>query len=146
MGHVDNFIHLFAPLTANCRDFQARWDQALPLGGDGISGCWAGEWISTATGHRGGLRCVINPVAPALWQVHFRGEYSRIFRACYATQFTVVQEPGRWTFSGGSDLGLLAGGAYTYSGHATLTELTCSYKSARDHGEFRLSRYSGSRL
>ena len=140
MGAVDNFVHLFAPLTANCRDFGERWEQSRTLGSDGISGCWDGEWISAATGHRGRLRCVINPIAPALWRMYFRAEYSKIFRACYSTDVSVRRDGARWTFSGGSDLGVLAGGAYTYSGHATLDELVCSYESSRDHGEFRLRR------
>ena len=140
---VDNIVHLFAPLTANCRDFRSRWDGSLPLDPEGVSGCWEGEWVSAATGHRGRLRCVVSPVAPALWTMYFRGEYAGGLRACYSTDFTVVQAPGRWTFSGGSDLGLLAGGAYTYNGYATLSELVCSYRSARDHGEFRLRRYGG---
>lgn len=143
MGFVDNVVHLMAPLTANCRGFQQRWDAATALGPDGISGGWTGEWISAVSGHRGGLRCVIDPVAPALWRMHFKGEYSRVFRACYSTDFTVVQEAGRWTFSGSTDLGALAGGKYTYDGHATLKELICSYRSARDRGEFRMKRYSG---
>jgi hypothetical protein len=140
MGLLDNAVHMLAPLAANCRDFQDRWNAAAGLGPEGISGRWEGEWISAVTGHRGRLRCVINPVAPALWRMHFRGEYSGFFRACYSTDFTVVAGPDRWTFSGESDLGVLAGGAYTYQGHATLDALLCSYRSARDHGEFRLSR------
>ncbi|MBA2306454.1 MAG: hypothetical protein H0W08_28020 [Acidobacteria bacterium] len=141
MGFIDNVIHLFAPIAANCRDFQNRWDTAMPLGREGISGCWDGEWISAASGHRGRLRCVVNPVAPTLWKMHFRGDYAKVFRACYSTDFTVVQEPGRWTFSGGSELGALAGGRYTYTGHATLDQLVCEYRSARDHGELRLARF-----
>ena len=131
---------MFAPLAANCRDFQHRWDQATALDREGISGCWEGEWVSAASGHRGRLRCVINPVAPALWKMHFRAEYAKVFRACYCTDFNVVQGEGRWTFTGSSDLGALAGGQYTYNGHATIEQLVCAYKSARDHGEFRLSR------
>jgi len=143
MGLADTFVHLFAPLAANCGDFQDRWNQALSLDLEGISGCWEGEWISAATGHRGRLRCVVNPVAPALWRMSFRAEYSKVFRACYSTDFTVVQETGRWTFSGGADLGRLAGGCYTYAGHASLGELICRYESTRDRGEFRLKRYTG---
>jgi hypothetical protein len=142
MAGIDNLIHMLAPLTANCRDFKERWAQALPLDASGISGCWDGEWISEASGHRGRLRCVIDPVAPALWRMHFRAEYSKLFRACYSTDFSVVQGPGRWTFSGGMNLGALAGGTYEYTGSATLEALTCSYRSARDHGEFRLKRAS----
>lgn len=140
MGAIDNFIHLFAPLTANCRDFDAQWGAAAGKGPDGISGRWEGEWVSAATGHRGRLRCVVSPVAPALWRMYFRGEYAAVFRACYSTDFNVVQDAGRWTFSGSSNLGTLAGGAYAYAGQATLDEMVCSYRSARDHGEFRLKR------
>jgi hypothetical protein len=140
MSVFDNLIHLFAPLTANCRDFQVLWDQSVPLGAAGIGGCWEGEWISAANGHRGRLRCVLQPIEPAVWRMFFRGEYSKVFRACYSTEFHVVPAAGSWTFSGGSDLGALAGGAYRYEGSATLEALTCHYRSARDHGEFRLRR------
>ena len=140
MGAIDNLVHLFAPLTANCRDFEARWRAALEHGSDGVSGCWEGEWTSSLTGHRGRLRGVIDPLASGLWRVYFRGEYSKVFRACYSTDFTVANDSGRWTFNGSSNLGVLAGGAYAYSGYATLDELVCSYKSARDQGEFRLGR------
>ena len=143
MGALDNFIHLFAPLMANCRDFDNRWTDARGHGADGISGRWEGEWISAETGHRGRLRCVVSPIAPALWRMYFRGEYSKVFRACYSTDFNVVQGSGGWTFSGSSDLGSLAGGAYAYAGRATPDEMSCSYKSARDHGEFRLRRFAG---
>ena len=78
--------------------------------------------------------------SPALWHVRFRAEYARVFRACYATDFTVALQDGRWTFTGGSNLGALAGGPYDYSGSATLTELICTYKSSADHGEFRLRK------
>ena len=68
-----------------------------------------------------------------------------MFRACYSTEFNVTEEDGRWTFSGASNLGALAGGAYEYRGWATLDSLSCSYKSARDHGEFRLRKLAPDR-
>jgi hypothetical protein len=140
MGILDNAVHLLAPLAANCREFHSRWEAARSLGPEGISGCWEGEWVSAASGHRGRLRCVIDPVAPALWRMYFRGDYAGFFRACYATDFTVAREGKRWTFHGESDLGILAGGAYRYDGQATLEALVCNYRSSRDHGEFRLAR------
>ena len=142
MSVVDNFIHLFAPLAANCRDFSRLWERAPAQASEGAGGRWEGEWISAASGHRGRLRCVVQPSGPATWTMWFRGEYAGVFRACYSTDFTVVQAGDRWTFSGGANLGVLAGGAYTYSGSATSTGLTCSYRSARDHGEFRLTKLS----
>ena len=141
MGVLQNVPHLFAPITANCAEFQRRWETA-PLDSDGVSGCWEGEWVSAASGHRGRLRCVVNPLAPALWRMYFRGEYGRVFRACYSTDVSVAQKDRRWTLSGGSDLGVLAGGRYESTGYATPEEIVCSYRSAADHGEFRLKRYS----
>jgi hypothetical protein len=142
MSVVDNIIHLFAPLTANCSEFKEGWQAAAVRQSSGVGGCWQGEWVSAATGHRGPLRCVVDPIAPHQWRMAFRAEYGKIFRACYSTEFTVHQgqEAERWTFSGGSDLGILAGGAYEYQGWATLQELICSYKSSKDHGEFRLRK------
>jgi hypothetical protein len=140
MGVVDNFIHLFAPLTANCRDFHGQWTTALDAPAHSVAGRWEGEWISAATGHRGRLRGVIDARDPARWTVWFRAEYSGIFRACYSTEFAARPEGDRWTFSGGSNLGALAGGEYTYAGSATETSLICTYRSNRDHGEFRLRK------
>ena len=136
----DTILHKLAPITANCRKFTEKWEGAAGLDAQGVSGRWAGEWMSEKTGHRGPLRCVVTVVSPGSWRLAFRASYSRVFRACYATDFTVEQEAGRWRFTGGQDLGTLAGGVYEYAGEATLTEMVCRYKSARDHGEFRLTR------
>ena len=133
-------MHLFAPLSANCRDFRARWESAAGLDAQGVSGRWSGEWISEASGHRGPLQAALSVVSPALWHMAFRATYSKIFRACYATDFAVVQEEGRWSFTGRQDLGALAGGEYEYGGYATVAEMVCRYKSTSDHGEFRLRR------
>lgn len=140
MSVLDNLIHLFAPLTANCSDFKGLWSKASEKQEPGIGGCWQGEWVSAVSGHRGPLRCVVAPISARQWRMAFRAEYAKVFRACYATEFIVTEEEGRWTFSGGSDLGALAGGAYEYRGSATADALTCSYKSAKDHGEFRLRK------
>jgi hypothetical protein len=140
MSLFDNFIHLFAPLTANCSDFSNQWETASRRPAGDMGGRWQGEWVSAVSGHRGPLRCVLDPVGEGRWRMAFRAEYAKVFRACYGTEFRVQQEDGGWTFSGGSDLGALAGGAYEYRGSATRDSLTCSYKSAKDHGEFRLRK------
>ena len=140
MSVLDNIIHLFAPLTANCSDFKTQWEKASNHKAGGVAGCWLGEWVSAVTGHRGPLRCVVDPTASNHWRMSFRAEYAKVFRACYSTEFNVTEADGRWTFSGGSNLGALAGGTYEYRGSATVEALTCSYKSAKDHGEFRLRK------
>ena len=139
MTGLRNAKHLFAPLTANCRDFHETWAAAPPPDGS-IAGRWEGEWRSLATGHHGPLSCVLRPLDSARWRACFRASYSGIFRACYATDLTVTQAADRWTFDGGSDLGWIAGGVYTYEGHATPSEFVSSYRSRYDHGRFVLSR------
>jgi hypothetical protein len=135
----DTILHTLAPLTANCRDFSDRWEGAH-ADANSVSGRWEGEWVSEKSGHSGPLRCVLTVVSPGSWHLAFRASYSRVFRACYAADFSVVWESGRWTFMGDQDLGTLAGGRYEYNGTASLTELVCRYRSARDYGEFRLRR------
>ena len=137
---IREFLHLFAPLAANCRDFTQRWNEASAGDPDSPGGRWEGEWTSAATSHHGPLRAVVDVTSPSVWHVSFRAEYGRVLRACYATDFTLASQDGRWTFTGGSDLGALAGGRYDYSGSATLAEMICTYRSSADHGEFRLRK------
>ena len=132
--------HLLAPLTANCSDFREHWQSAADVPGS-VAGRWEGEWISLASGHRGPLKCIIDVTSEDRWHGRFRAGYARVLRACYATDFHVARlASDRWTFSGRSDLGALAGGQYEYSGEASPDALMCRYKSTHDHGEFRLSR------
>jgi hypothetical protein len=133
------FIHLFAPLTANCRDFNARW-AATTVDAGSVGGRWRGKWVSETSKHRGPLRCVLSVISPTQWHLAFFAGYSRVFRACYAADFDVVPDDGRWAFTGRKDLGALAGGLYEYSGYATPEEIVCRYRSSRDQGEFRLKR------
>ena len=139
---LENAKHLLAPLTANCKDFNTRWDAAgVPQDTGDMSGRWEGEWVSGATGHRGPLRSVIETTTGEQWVGWFRGSYSRIFRACYSTDLHVARlGPDRYTFSGKSDLGWAAGGQYEYDGQGGPAELVFRYRSRLDQGEFRLRR------
>ena len=133
--------HLLAPLTANCADFRDHWNQAGASSPEGVEGRWEGDWVSAQSGRRGPLKCLIEVTNERRWHGRFRAGYAKVLRACYASDFHVARLDGdRWTFSGRSDLGALAGGPYEYSGEATLEAFTCRYTSAYDHGEFRLHR------
>lgn len=139
---LENAKHLLAPLTANCRDFHDRWKEApAPRDADDMSGRWVGEWISTATGHRGPLRSVVVPTTPERWTAWFHARYAAVFRACYRSELHVALKPdGHYTLSGRSDLGWAAGGVYEHDGEATSGEIVCRYRSRLDRGEFRLRR------
>ena len=134
--------HWLAPLTANCRDFHEAWEAAgAPREPADMAGRWEGEWVSTATGHRGPLRCVMAVTSEHQWQARFRAGYARVFRACYATELHAARlGPDRYTFSGQSDLGWAAGGVYEYDGQGGSDELVFRYRSRLDNGEFRLRR------
>jgi hypothetical protein len=136
----ENFKHLFAPLASNCREFRDRWDRAASGGAGDLTGRWEGEWISGATGHRGPLRCVLERIDDSGWRATFRGGYAGVFRACYSTILTMRRDGERWTFSGESDIGWLAGGVYSSEGEASANELVARYRSRYDQGEFRLRR------
>jgi hypothetical protein len=134
--------HLLAPLSANCRDFHEHWREAVdPPDPQSVSGRWQGEWVSTATGHRGPLRCVMIATRADRWKARFHARYSRVFRACYATDLKATRlGPNRFGLQGTSDLGWMAGGLYEYTGEASGSELICTYQSRFDRGEFRLRR------
>ena len=106
-----------------------------------MAGPWQGEWTSTRSGHHGSLRSVVEVTSETIWHVRFRAGYAHVLRACYAAEFHVARlADERWTFSGRSDLGALAGGLYEYSGEATSDTIVCQYISTHDRGEFRLRR------
>lgn len=148
MGHpLEAARHLLAPLGSRCGEFHARWKAAAAAGAaDDMNGRWEGEWVSTVTGHRGPLRCVIETVSDERWNARFQARYARIFRACYLADFHVARlGPDRYTFSGNTDLGWAAGGTYEYDGQGNALELTCRYRSRLDRGEFKLRRSVGGR-
>jgi len=70
----------------------------------------------------------------------FQARYAGVLRACYATELSAARQGERWTFSGRSDLGRLAGGVYEYDGEATAETFVARYRSTYDHGTFTLRR------
>jgi hypothetical protein len=138
----ENVKHLFAPLTANCRDFHERWARAgeAPREPGRLTGRWEGEWVSTAGGHRGPLRCVLEQRDADRWSATFRAGYAGILRACYCTELVLRDAGDHWTLNGHSDIGWVAGGVYEYDGDITDDRLVCRYRSRHDRGEFRLQR------
>jgi hypothetical protein len=139
---LEHAKHLLAPLTSHCKEFYERWEAAsVPDDPDDMSGRWEGEWVSGSTGHRGSLRCIMHVPTPERWTGWFRGGYRMVFRACYSTNLHVAKlGPDRYTFSGKTDLGWAAGGAYEFDGSGGHQELIFRYRTRLDQGEFRLRR------
>jgi hypothetical protein len=133
---------LYIPLLAGCSSFNREWKTALnqPIPTHGLAGPWEGHWISDSNGHNDRLRCVITEQSPDKYTAKFHANYKKIFHFGYTVPLEVRQNGDNSEFSGEANLGKLAGGVYTYAGHATGTNFFSTYNSKYDHGKFEMSR------
>lgn len=152
MSHADRmikplrFVLWTATLVAmcSCSSFDSAWREAVasPAPGNTLSGPWEGRWVSEASGHEGRLRCLIAPDLEQASNYHFRywaqwGLFSGQFETSYPVEEVA---PGRWRFSGDSDLGRLAG-VYRHDGEATASDWRASYTSSKgDRGTMVMRR------
>jgi len=131
-----------------CSAFNYEWRQAAkkPVPSDDIVGPWEGHWLSHANGHNNQLRALITPVDTNHYDVKFHAAYKSETFSFITVHFgyTVRMETKPSTngigFHGSEDLGALAGGVYTYDGHASPTNFFSTYKSKYDHGVFEMKR------
>ena len=135
--------------ATGCSTFNYEWRQAAKrtTPPDNITGRWEGRWISKATGHEDKLRALITSVDTNHYDVKFHAAYkSETFKFITVHfGYTVRMETRPGTnkgvaFHGSENLGVLAGGLYTYEGNATATSFFSTYKSKYDHGTFQMKR------
>ncbi len=128
--------------TLGCSTFERDWKRAaavsVPVGG--IEGRWEGTWLSDYNSHTDELRCLITRGTNGVHQARFHAKYQKVFSFEYAVDLRVVSSGGTHQFTGGADLGWLAGGLYSYAGEATLTNFFSTYRCKYDHGTFRMTR------
>ncbi|HUF63902.1 MAG TPA: hypothetical protein VMN36_17620 [Verrucomicrobiales bacterium] len=135
---------LFLLVGAGCSapKFEREWKQALARGAPakGIEGPWEGLWKSDATGHTGGLRCLVSAPEdrPAPWAFHYWFSWGGL-QGSRGTSYTVREDNGVFRFSGEADLGVL-GGVYRHEGRATADSFEASYHAEKDRGTFRMMR------
>lgn len=143
-------LTVLLPLLAGC--YESRWSAAgkQPVPDGSIAGRWQGTWKSEASGHNGGLRCIISEVTPSSFKADFKASYAWIFTFTYTATMQVTggttaptSGPAYVYFKGEQDLGWLAGGVYQYDGKVGPSMFFCSYKTDSDHGVFQLSRPGG---
>jgi hypothetical protein len=130
-------------LLAGC-SFNRHWKaaQQQPPPPSELAGPWEGQWLSDKNAHRGRLRCIMTPVGTNSYHARFHATFWKIFRASYEVPFAVTNDHGRFRFSGESDLGLLGGGVYRYTGASDGEQFTAQYRSKHDHGTFKMERPS----
>jgi hypothetical protein len=136
-------------VLCGCSAFNYEWRQAAkkstPV--NEITGRWEGRWISTVNGHNDMLRALISKVDSNHYDVKFHAAYKSETIKWITVHFgyTVHMETkpatnGIVEFHGSENLGVLAGGVYTYDGRADPTSFFSTYKSKYDRGTFEMKR------
>ncbi|MBI2924995.1 MAG: hypothetical protein HYY24_04725 [Verrucomicrobia bacterium] len=129
-------------LATGCSSFHREWRAAArqPAPAHSLEGRWEGTWHSEANGHTGRLRCLIKEPEDGRYRARFHAKFLRILSFGYAARLDATEQAGRYRFQGQAVLPKWAGGAYRYEGHATATNFFSTYRCARDHGTFEMTR------
>jgi hypothetical protein len=137
-------LALVCLLCTGCSSFNHDWRALVPADGssDGVEGRWDGEWISDTNGHRGRIRCIVTRHGDS-YITRYRAVYKRILTFEYTVPLKVEREAGGVAFTGTQDLGVLAGGVYTYRGTIRNDKFDATYDSKYDDGIFKMKRVTG---
>jgi hypothetical protein len=127
-------------LCSGCSSFNREWRRTPASATDPLEGRWNGHWLSSSNGHKGALRCLISKLEGDTYQCRYRANYRWLLRFEYAVPVTVRREGDVYHFSGRADLGLLAGGIYSYEGSISGEVFRATYDSRYDKGIFEMSR------
>ncbi len=129
-------------LATGCSRFEKNWKLAgqEDFPETELTGRWMGTWTSEADGHNGDLRCLIRKLDNSAYQAEFRSTFGGVFRFDHTVTLYAVNLRGMWTFEGSEDLGMFAGGMYTYKGKAGQNKFFSTYKSRGDEGTFEMYR------
>lgn len=132
-------------VLCGCSTFNYEWRQAAkkPVPTNDITGPWEGRWISQANGHHDALRALITAVDTNHYDVKFHAAYKKWITVHFGYTVRMETKPshdGVVAFHGSENLGKLAGGVYTYDGHADPTNFFSTYKSKYDRGTFEMQR------
>lgn len=129
--------------VAGCSSFHREWKSAgrVPAPAT-IEGRWQGRWRSEETRHTDDLRCLITRTTNNVYLARFHAKYRAVFHISvgYTVPLTVEALEGHFQFEGSANLGAMAGGLYSYKGHATATNLFSTYSCKYDHGVFEMTR------
>ena len=113
---------------------------AAPARATDLSGCWAGSWHSSSTGHSGVLKATFTKCGDTQYRVEFRGRFCKFVPFKYSVTLDVVADTGESVkLAGSSYLGRVFG-TFCYSAQADGCRFTASYSSKKDSGTFVMRR------
>ncbi|RMG38222.1 MAG: hypothetical protein D6725_07640, partial [Planctomycetota bacterium] len=127
-----------------CSTFEQSWQSCCLYDNpaDRVAGCWQGGWHSEVNGHQGTLRAIIEREAEGRYRARFKATFWRFFPFEFEMPLTVTPTQGGYAFAGEADLGLLAGGVFSYSGSIRGDTFMATYQSHKDQGTFWMERVS----
>lgn len=103
-------------------------------------GAWSGRWVSGANGHDGRLRCVVSGTEESEASFTYWASWA-IFSGTFPTKQPVARQAdgslrstGTWRLPG------WAGGEYAYDVTIQGNRFSGTWKCARDHGKFEMTR------
>lgn len=143
MSRITSFVLLAtAVIVTGCSSFNREWKRAAtqPASAAGLDGRWDGRWLSEADGHYGRLRCIITKSNNDDYRARFHANFLKILSYGYTVSLKAERTNDAFQFRGQANLGWLAGGLYTYEGHADATNFSSTYSCKRDHGTFQMRR------
>ncbi|MBM79770.1 MAG: hypothetical protein CMJ78_04165 [Planctomycetaceae bacterium] len=129
-------------VLSGCCSFEREWRncQSYAQDSDGLAGCWEGTWLSDYNGHNGRLRAVITKQDEHTYHANFKATYWGFIPFQFDLPMHVQEHEDGTSFEGTIDLGLLAGGDFSYSGQADATQFSANYQAAKDYGTFIMTR------
>lgn len=125
-----------------CGTFDQDFDDARPRA-QGMVGAWEGTW-SNASGHEGGLRCIVTPAGENKVDTRYHATYGWFifwFSFEYTVPVTIERDGTGWKFKGSAVLdSWVGGGLYEYQGRVDGDAFDATYTSEHDPGVFKMKR------
>ena len=136
---------LSVAILGGCSTFDRDWEAMVQsdAGETGLEGLWDGTWLSDASRHTGGLRCILSKDEEGTLQTRYHATWGCCFTFEYTVPVAATHDGDTSRFHGEADLGWFAGGLYKYDGHVTGDRFSSTYSCKRDHGTFQMTRVVG---
>jgi len=136
-------------LLASCggHSFDSSWKEANINYSAGktsaVTGPWEGSWHSAANGHKGKLRCVIEPAngkkVDSRYLFHYWATWAGPLQGGFDAEFDIKKMGSQYHVQGEEDLG--AFGSFMHEGVIQNKDFEATYRSSSgDHGTFNLHR------
>lgn len=109
----------------------------------GIAGPWVGQWESKGNGHKGSLRCLVEPVGDSRYLFRYRAGWGKLFSGNFPITCEVTPA-GNGVYAVKGTKSLLLFGTYHHDGKISPRKFEATFRSGqKDLGSFSLRRPDG---